>query len=70
MTARLDTRLESIGYILWIFGFSGAHRPYLRKAFSGLIHLLTFGLGGSGVLSDFWTLDDPISVASTERSGS
>jgi TM2 domain-containing membrane protein YozV len=33
-----------VGYILWIFGFLGAHRFYYGKQISGTIYFFTFGL--------------------------
>lgn len=41
-----------IGYVLWIFGFLGAHRFYFGRPISGTIYLFTFGLLGIG-----WTID-------------
>jgi len=32
-----DTHLKSVGYILWIFGFTGSHRFYYGKPVSGII---------------------------------
>ena len=34
----------AIGYILWIFGFFGAHRFYFGKPISGTIWFFTLGL--------------------------
>lgn len=34
----------ALGYILWIFGFLGAHRFYYGKPVSGTIYFFTFGL--------------------------
>ena len=39
-----DTHLKSIGYILWIFGFTGSHRFYYGKPISGTIWFFTLGL--------------------------
>jgi len=33
-----------IGYLLWIFGFIGAHRFYYGKQISGTIYFFTIGL--------------------------
>lgn len=33
-----------VAYILWIFGFTGAHRFYFGKPISGTIYFFTFGL--------------------------
>ncbi len=132
MTARNDTHLKTIGYILWLFGFTGSHRfyygkpvtgtiwfftlgllgigwiidlflipsmdreadlrfragpvnysvawvlltflgvfgvhrMYMGKWLTGLLYLVTGGLVGLGVLYDFWTLNDQITVANAER---
>lgn len=39
-----DTHLKSIGYILWLFGFTGSHRFYYGKQITGTIWFFTFGL--------------------------
>jgi TM2 domain-containing membrane protein YozV len=38
------THLKSVGYILWIFGFTGSHRFYYGKPISGTIYFFTLGL--------------------------
>ena len=43
-----DTHLKVVGYILWLFGFTGAHRFYYGKPITGTIWLLTAGLLGIG----------------------
>ena len=50
------THLKSIGYILWIFGFTGAHRFYFGKPISGTIWFCTFGLLGIGWLIDLFLI--------------
>jgi len=39
-----DTHRKTIGYILWIFGFMGAHRFYYGKPVTGTIWFFTLGL--------------------------
>ena len=41
-----------MGYILWIFGFTGSERFYYGRPISGTIYFCTFGLLGIG-----WFLD-------------
>lgn len=50
------THLKSIGYVLWIFGFTGAHRFYFGKPISGTIWFLTLGLLGIGWLIDLFLI--------------
>jgi TM2 domain-containing membrane protein YozV len=47
-----DTHLKSIGYILWIFGFTGSHRFYYGKPISGTIWFFTLGLFFIGWIID------------------
>ena len=39
-----STHSKAIGYVLWIFGFTGSHRFYFGKPITGLIWLCTGGL--------------------------
>jgi TM2 domain-containing membrane protein YozV len=41
-----------VAYLLWVFGFTGAHRFYLGRPVSGTVYFFTFGLLGIG-----WVLD-------------
>ncbi len=50
------THLKSIGYLLWIFGFTGAHRFYYGKPVSGAIWFFTGGLLGVGWLVDLFLI--------------
>jgi len=52
MQTRNDTHSLGIGYLLWIFGFFGAHRFYFGKPVSGTIWFFTLGLLGIGWLVD------------------
>ena len=51
-----DTHLKTIGYILWVFGFTGAHRFYYGKPVSGTIYFFTLGLLGIGWLVDLFLI--------------
>ena len=45
-----------IGYILWIFGFTGAHRFYYGRPISGTIWFFTFGLFLIGWIIDLFLM--------------
>jgi len=51
-----DTHRKTIGYILWIFGFIGAHRFYYGKPLSGTLYFFTLGLLGIGWIIDFFLI--------------
>jgi TM2 domain-containing membrane protein YozV len=42
--SQADTHSKTIGYLLWIFGFMGAHRFYYGRPITGTIWFFTFGL--------------------------
>ena len=59
----------SVAWILLTFlGFLGVHRMYMGKWISGVIYLLSFGLFGLGILYDFWTLNDQVTVVNGAKS--
>ena len=51
-----DTHSKTIGYILWILGFTGSHRFYYGKPVSGTIWFFTLGLLGIGWLVDLFLI--------------
>jgi TM2 domain-containing membrane protein YozV len=51
-----DTHLKAIGYILWIFGFTGSHRFYYGRPITGTIWFFTLGLLGIGWLIDLFLI--------------
>jgi TM2 domain-containing membrane protein YozV len=51
-----DTHRKTIGYILWIFGFTGSHRFYYGKPLMGTIYFFTFGLLGIGWIIDLFLI--------------
>ncbi len=56
MTEHNETHSLLIGYLLWIFGFTGAHRFYYGKPVSGAIWFFTLGLLGVGWLIDLFLI--------------
>ena len=56
MDQRHQTHSILIGYILWIFGFTGSHRFYYGKPVSGTIYFFTLGLLGIGWLIDIFLI--------------
>ncbi|KPA89461.1 MULTISPECIES: TM2 domain-containing protein [Pseudomonas] len=53
--------------LLTFLGIFGVHRMYQGKWITGLLYLVTGGLLGLGVLYDFWTLNDQISLRNSGR---
>ena len=51
-----QTHSKAIGYILWIFGFLGAHRFYYGKPISGTIYFFTLGLLFVGWIIDLFLI--------------
>lgn len=60
-----DTHSLTIGYLLWIFGFTGAHRFYFGKALTGTLYFFTLGLLGVGWFIDLFLM--PSLERSAER---
>ena len=50
------THSTAVGYLLWIFGFTGSHRFYFGKPVSGTIWFFTLGLLGIGWLIDLFLI--------------
>ena len=50
------THSKTIGYILWIFGFTGSHRFYYGRPISGTIYFFTLGLLFVGWIVDFFLI--------------
>ena len=51
-----QTHSTLIGYVLWIFGFTGSHRFYYGKPITGTIWFCTLGLLGIGWLIDLFLI--------------
>jgi len=56
MEQQNKTHSVLIGYVLWIFGFTGSHRFYFGKPISGTIYFFTLGLLGIGWLIDLFLI--------------
>ena len=53
---RPQTHSTLIGYLLWIFGFFGAHRFYYGKPISGTLYFFTLGLFFIGWIVDLFLI--------------
>ena len=53
---RNDTHTKTIGYILWLFGFTGSHRFYYGRPISGTIYFFTLGLLFIGWIVDLFLI--------------
>ena len=51
-----NTHTPVIGYLLWLFGFTGAHRFYYGRPISGTIYFFTLGLFLIGWLVDLFLI--------------
>ena len=51
-----DTHSKVVGYLLWILGFTGAHRFYYGKPITGTIWFFTLGVFGIGWIIDFFLI--------------
>ncbi len=51
-----DTHLKTVGYILWLFGFTGAHRFYYGKQITGTIWFFTVGVFLIGWIIDLFLI--------------
>jgi TM2 domain-containing membrane protein YozV len=51
-----NTHSLLVGYVLWVFGFLGAHRFYFGRPITGTIYLFTFGLLGIGWIVDLFLM--------------
>lgn len=65
-----NTHSTVVGYILWIFGFMGAHRFYYGKPVTGTIWFFTLGLFLIGWIIDLFLIPGMDRAADTRyRSG-
>ncbi len=53
--------------LLGFLGVFGLHRMYMGKWITGIIYLFTGGILGIGVIYDFWTINDQISLLNGEN---
>ena len=56
MPPAATTHSTLIGYLLWIFGFTGSHRFYFGKPLTGTLYFFTLGLVGVGWLIDLFLI--------------
>ncbi|MFT6956833.1 MAG: TM2 domain-containing membrane protein YozV [Halieaceae bacterium] len=65
MREEQDTHSLILGYLLWIFGFIGAHRFYYGKRITGIIWFFTLGLFFIGWIIDLFLI--PAMARGAER---
>jgi len=51
-----NTHTPLIGYLLWIFGFTGAHRFYYGRPVTGTLYFFTLGLFFIGWIIDLFLI--------------
>lgn len=56
MSTSPSTHSKFIGYVLWLFGFTGAHRFYYGRQITGIIWLFTAGLFLIGWIVDLFLI--------------
>ena len=56
MSSSQQSHSTLIGYILWIFGFMGAHRFYYGRPVSGTIYFFTLGVFFIGWIVDLFLI--------------
>lgn len=56
MENRDQTHSMVIGYIIWLFGFLGAHRFYYGKPISGTLYFFTLGIFFIGWVVDLFLI--------------
>jgi TM2 domain-containing membrane protein YozV len=64
MSTSIETHSVLVGYVLWIFGFTGSHRFYYGKPITGTIWFFTAGLLLIG-----WIIDLFLSGQSSQAGG-
>jgi TM2 domain-containing membrane protein YozV len=52
------THCKTVGYLFWIFGFTGAHRFYYGRPVTGAIWFFTAGLLGVGWIIDLFLIPE------------
>ena len=52
----MNTHSNVMGYLLWIFGFMGAHRFYFGRPISGTIYFFTLGIFFIGWIVDLFLI--------------
>jgi len=56
MSTSGNTHTMAIGYVVWLFGFMGAHRFYFGKRVTGTIWFFTLGLFFIGWIVDLFLI--------------
>ncbi len=65
---KAQTHSSAVGYILWIFGFMGAHRFYFGRPLTATLWFFTLGLLGVGWIIDLFLIPSMSREATREFS--
>ena len=59
---------HTVAFLLLTFlGVFGIHRFYIGKLWTGVFYLLTLGIFGLGILYDFWTMNEQVSIKNAQN---
>lgn len=64
-----ETHSRFMGYLLWIFGFTGSHRFYYGRPISGTVYFFTLGLLFVGWIVDLFLIPSMERTASLRFRG-
>ena len=70
MALEMGHKSKGIAYLWWFlgaFGVLGFHRMYIGKVGTGILWMLTAGIGGFGALIDLFTLGGQVDTYNSKQ---